>query len=166
MKQLNREQYHKATTILDEACDEVRKISHDLASGELVKFGLVAALNQLAKTIEDSGQINIKTLAFGMDNRLESATEIALYRIVQELLSNILKHSRATQVTIQLNKAGNNLNIVVEDNGTGFDPSAVLANSGLGLKNVETRVHKLNGNIHIDSGKGRGTTTIIDIPAP
>ena len=164
MKEQNRNQYHKATSLLDEACDEVRKISHDLVSGELVKFGLVPALSQLKETIENTGKLKMQVLAFGMEKRLEGNVEISLYRVVQELMNNILKHSKADHVTIQLNKAEGNLNIVVEDNGVGFDVAAARQKDGIGLKNLETRINKLSGSIFIDSGRGRGTTTIIDIP--
>lgn len=164
LKEQNKEQYHKATTLLDEACDEVRKISHNLVSGELVKFGLVSAINQLKGTIEDSGKLKMSVLAFGMEERLDSAMEISLYRIVQELMNNMLKHAKATEVTIQLNRVDHNLNIVVEDNGVGFDVEAALDKDGMGLRNMETRVKKMQGGITFDSGKGRGTTTIIDIP--
>jgi len=164
MKEQNRSQYHKATSLLDEACDEVRKISHDLVSGELVKFGLVPALSQLKETIENTGKLKMEVLAFGMEKRLEGNVEISLYRVVQELMNNILKHSKADKVTIQLNKVENNLNIVVEDNGVGFDVVAARLKGGMGLKNLESRINKLSGTISIDSGRGRGTTTIIDIP--
>jgi signal transduction histidine kinase len=164
LKEQNKEQYHKATTLLDEACDEVRKISHNLVSGELVKFGLVSALHQLKETIEDSGKMKMNVLAFGMEDRLGSNTEISLYRVIQELMNNMLKHAKATEVTIQLNRVEHNLNIVVEDNGIGFDVEAAMAKDGMGLRNIETRVKKLNGVTTFDSGKGRGTTTIIDIP--
>ncbi len=164
LKTQNREQYHKATTLLDEACDEVRKISHNLVSGELIKFGLVSALHQLKVTLNDTGKITMHVLAFGMESRLETATEISLYRVIQELMNNILKHAKATEVTIQLNKVDTNLNIVVEDNGIGFDVAEALKKGGMGLRSIETRVKQLNGTISIDSGKGRGTTSIIDIP--
>lgn len=164
MKQQNKEQYHKATSLLDNACDEVRKISHNLVSGELVKFGLVSALNQLRETITDAGQLKMAVLAFGMEERMDTTIEISLYRVIQELMNNILKHSRATDVTIQLNKVENNLNIVVEDNGVGYDVDTAREKDGMGLRNMETRVKKLNGTIVFDSAKGRGATTIIDIP--
>ena len=160
----NKEQYNKANFLLDEACEEVRKISHNLVSGELASFGLVSALTQMKSTIEDSGLIKINFFSFGMDARLGSAVEIALYTVVQELVNNILKHSKATEVTIQLNKVDNNLNIVVEDNGVGFDVVSARSKDGMGLKNQEIRIDKLNGSISIDSAKGKGTTTIIDIP--
>ena len=161
MKEQNKEQYNKANLLLDEACEEVRKISHNLVSGELVKFGLLTALKQLCKTIEGTNKLKINILSFGIHHRLESSVEISVYRIVQELINNILKHSKATDATIQLNKTENNLNIVIEDNGVGFDTSS--AKNGMGLKNIETRVNKLNGKLSVDSGKGKGTTTIIDI---
>ena len=164
LREQNKDQYHKATTLLDEACDEVRKIAHNLVSGELVKFGLVSALNQLKETIEETGKLSIKVYAFGMEERLAANTEISLYRIVQELLNNILKHAKASEMTIQLNKVENNLNIVVEDNGAGYDVNAALAKDGMGLRNMQTRVKKLNGTIEFDSMKGRGSTTIIDLP--
>ena len=164
LREQNKDQYQKATTLLDEACDEVRKIAHNLVSGELVKFGLVSALNQLKDTIEETGKLSIKVFAFGMEERLASNTEISLYRIVQELLNNILKHAKASEMTIQLNKVENNLNIVVEDNGAGYDVNAALAKDGMGLRNMQTRVKKLNGTIEFDSMKGRGSTTIIDLP--
>jgi len=164
MKEQNRNQYHKATSLLDEACDEVRKISHDLVSGELVKFGLVPALMQLKETIENTGKLKMQVLAFGMEKRLEGNVEISLYRVVQELMNNILNHSKADKVTIQLNRVEGNLNIVVEDNGVGFDVAAARLKEGMGLKNLETRINKLSGTISIDSGRGRGATTIVDIP--
>jgi len=164
MKAHNKEQYNKATSLLDEACDEVRKISHNLVSGELIKFGLVSALNQLKETINSTGKLNMQVLSFGMDERLDRSIEISLYRVVQELMNNILKHSKASEVTIQLNKVENNLNIVVEDNGIGFDHDAALQKNGMGLRNMETRIKQLKGSVVFDTGKGRGTTTIIDIP--
>jgi signal transduction histidine kinase len=164
LREQNRTQYQKATSLLDEACDEVRKISHNLVSGELVKFGLVSALNQLRDTINGTGKLTMEVHAFGMDKRLDTNAEIALYRVVQELLNNILKHAQASHVVIQLNKIENNLNIVVEDNGVGFDVDAAKIKGGLGLRSVETRVQKLGGTINFDSGKGSGTTTIIDLP--
>lgn len=157
--------YNKANNLLDEACDEVRKIAHDLTSGVLNKFGLVPALNNLKESIEATGRLNIEILNFGFDeNRLEYNIEINIYRILQELISNILKHSKASDVNIQLLKKEARLNIVVEDNGIGFDVDRAKMQRGLGLKNIESRVDSLNGELNIDSGKGVGTTVTIEIP--
>ncbi|GEM_PF-454340 len=157
--------YSKANNLLDEACDEVRKIANDLTSGVLNKFGLIPALNNLKESIEATGQLKIEVLNFGFDeNRLDYSIEINLYRIIQELISNILKHSKASEVSIQLLKKEKQLNIVVEDNGMGFDVNQAKSRKGMGLKNIESRVNSLNGEFNIDSGKGAGTTITIDIP--
>jgi two-component system, NarL family, sensor kinase len=162
-KASNKDHYAMATKLLDEACEEVRRISHDLVSGELVKFGLGSALRQLATSITESGRLRIAVLEFGMQERLESSTEVNIYRIIQELINNMLRHSRATEASIQLNRVGSNLNIVVEDNGGGFDLAPARAKGGMGLRNIETRLNKISGRLHIDAVKGRGTTTIMDI---
>jgi two-component system, NarL family, sensor kinase len=119
----------------------------------------------LQESIVATGQLNIEVLDFGFDdNRLEYAIEINLYRIIQELISNILKHSKASEVSIQLLKKVARLNIVVEDNGIGFDIDQIKNKKGMGLKNIESRVDSLKGEFNIDSGKGAGTTITIEIP--
>lgn len=165
IRETNLVMYSKANNLLDEACEEVRKIANDLNSGVLNKFGLIPALKSLQESIKGTGQLNIEVLDFGFDdNRLEYAIEINLYRIIQELISNILKHSKASEVTIQLIKKENRLNIVVEDNGLGFDVNQIKNKKGMGLKNIESRVDSLKGEFNIDSGKGAGTTITIEIP--
>jgi two-component system, NarL family, sensor kinase len=157
--------YSKANNLLDEACEEVRKIANDLNSGVLNKFGLIPALNNLKESIEATGQLKIVVLDFGFDgNRLEYSVEINIYRIIQELVCNVLKHSKATEVSLQLLKKEKRLNIVVEDNGIGFNINQIKNKKGMGLKNIESRVNSLNGELNIDSGKGAGTTITIDIP--
>jgi two-component system, NarL family, sensor kinase len=109
--------------------------------------------------------LSMEVLDFGFDdNRLEYNIEINLYRIIQELISNILKHAKASEVSIQLLKKETYLNIVVEDNGIGFDVNQVKNKKGMGLKNIESRVNSLGGEFNIDSGKGAGTTITINIP--
>ncbi len=149
---------------MDEPCDEVRNISHNRVSGEWVKFGLVSAQYQLCNTLVETRRMHVHALTFGLEERLNSRMEIALYRVIQELLNILLKQAKATEVNIQLNKVENNLNIVVEDNGVGFDVEAAFQKHGMGLRSIETRINKLNGSFSIDSGKGRGTTSIIDLP--
>jgi len=158
------ELYKKANLLLDEACDEVRNISHDLASDMLLNEGLVTALGKLRDTISKTNQISVYLFTFGMDSRLDIETEIAIYSIIQEMMGNVLKHSKATEVTMQINRHENIINIIVEDNGIGFDVNAVKAKDGIGLRNIESRVNNLKGYFTIDSGKGTGTTMIINIP--
>jgi len=159
----HRDKYNKGSELLDDACQEVREVSHNLLSGTLVKFGLVPALNELKTTINSAGELSVQLIETGLDTRLNNDIEITLYRIIQELLSNILKHADAEEVTIQLIQKKGNLHVMVEDDGIGFDQSKSLINEGIGLKNIRSRVNYLKGELEIDSNKG-GTTVLIDIP--
>lgn len=157
-----REQYIKAEVLLNEACSEVRRISHDLYSGVLMKFGLKAALEQLQETISDSAGIQVQFIMSGLTGRLPYESEMNLYRVVQELVSNTIKYSGATKITLQIGQQGDELNLMYEDNGKGFNLSKVKR--GMGLDNIENRVKRLSGNLHIDSTPNYGMTVIIDIP--
>lgn len=152
----------KASGMLDDAYQEVRRIAHNMVSGVLTKFGLVPALQELARSISTSGKMQVKVISSGLGDRLDNKVEIILYRVVQELLSNILKHANATEAIIQLTRLNGELNISVEDNGKGFDPEKIKY--GMGIKNMEARVQALDGSFFIDSGKGNGTTVMIDLP--
>ncbi|MCE7995101.1 MAG: tetratricopeptide repeat protein [Roseivirga sp.] len=164
LKDKNISQYKEANNLLDEACDEVRKIAHDMASGVLMKFGLVAALNALKETVETAGQLKMNLIDIGLEERLSYNYEINVYRIIQELLTNTLKHAKATEMSVQLFRKESSLSIVVEDNGQGFEPENQDSAKGIGLKNIEGRVYKFDGEVNIDSGKGAGTTITIDLP--
>jgi len=156
-------QYEKANELLDEACEAVREIAHNMISGTLTKFGLIPALKELKQKIEETKKLQIELVAHGLDNRLDNATEIQLYRIIQELLNNILKHAEATEVTIQLLKIEHGVNIMVIDNGVGFDTENLVLEKGMGLKSVQARVEEMNGEFTIDSSKGNGTTITIEL---
>lgn len=163
LKVSNKNQYDKANQLLDTAVTEVRQISHDLASGVLSKFGLTAALEDLKETLEGSNQIEVEFVAYGLDDRLDNEIEITIYRIVQELVSNVLKYAQAKNITIQLMNSKNGLNVIVEDDGVGFDINADKE-FGMGFKNIASRVDALDGKLNIDSTINKGTTISIDIP--
>jgi two-component system, NarL family, sensor kinase len=155
-------QYHKANEMLDVAAQEVRSISHDMLSNVLVKFGLVAALNDLCDTIQSSGQIEMEVFEHGLKQRLDNSVEIAVYRIVQELISNILKHAQAKKIILELNVQAQRLNIIVSDDGIGFKTNKNMS-FGVGLDNIQKRLLSINGEMTIDSKPNQGTSTIIDI---
>ncbi len=158
-----RPQSKKIGELIDETVTEVRKISHDLATGIVSRFGLIAALEDLKSTLEQSQKLTVELNAENLPERLDDELEITIYRIVQELLSNILKHAEATEVTIQLTRHENELNIIVEDNGVGFQVDT-LRTTGLGLQNVKDRVRSYSGTISFDSVVGRGTIVNIMMP--
>jgi len=159
----NKVQYNTAISLLDDAVREVRHISHDMLSGTLVKFGLSAALQDLKNSIEVPGKLTVELNLFGLDHRLDNEVEIAVYRIIQELVGNSLKHAHASEMTIQLTLSDDNLNVMVEDNGRGFDTKNITSD-GIGLQNIYERIKRLNGTYHLDTAIGRGTTFVIDIP--
>ncbi|MDX2301453.1 MAG: sensor histidine kinase [Microscillaceae bacterium] len=167
VKAHNEKQYNQAYELLDKACDEVRKIAHNMVSGVLKKFGLISALEDMKNTIETTEMIQIQLHDSGFENeRLDASMEIAIYRIIQELVSNALKHAEANELTIQLVKSKDNLNIIVEDDGKGFDLQTKDIESlpSMGLKNIYSRIKELNGELNIDSHINKGSTIIIDIP--
>ena len=163
LQKSNKKQYEKANALLDDACEEVRKIANDMNSGILAKFGLVAALEDLSYSLNESGHLVVEFNAHGINNLLGADDEVAIFRIIQELMNNILKHAKAKEVTIQLIQGEHIINIMVEDDGIGFD-SEEKRTKGMGLVNVASRVEKLQGELRIDSHPGNGTTISIDIP--
>jgi signal transduction histidine kinase len=109
--------------------------------------------------------LQISFTAHELEGRIEETTEISIYRIILELINNIVKHAKAGKVSIQLVKYPEYINVIVEDNGQGFDyQKAMEEKKGMGLGNVLSRVEFLKGTIDIDSALGKGTTAIIEIP--
>lgn len=164
LKEENRKQYSQANDLLDEACNTVREIAHNMVSGVLTKFGLVAALEDLKNTIKGTNTFQLELITHGLDDRLENSLEMELYGIVQELIHNVIKHANAKEVSVQLLKRVDSINLTVIDDGVGFENSSELPESGMGLKSVASRVNELNGAFDIDTGRGSGTTINIDIP--
>ena len=141
----------------------LRDISHQLESeGSVETVELVAALQGLCEAISKSGNINASVYVHGLEGRLDYKTEISLLHILQEIVANTLKHSEAQNLTIQLTKIEQQLTLMVEDDGKGFEPSRHRA--GVGLRHIEERVAALGGTLQIDSDKKAGVTTIIQIP--
>lgn len=156
--------YEMSYQLLGEACGEVRKIAHNMMPGALTRFGLVAALQELAGTLEQSSDLDVDLQVYGLDERLPEKVEVSLYRGVQELLSNIVKHAEATSVIIQLNRQEDGLHVLVEDNGVGFDPEAVQAKDGLGIGSLHSRVRYMDGTMEIDTAPGKGTAVMVHVP--
>ncbi len=159
------EKYQSTLTLLDEASVELRSISHNIMPATLSKLGLVAALQNLIGKISGRSGLQISLTAHELEGRIEETTEISIYRIILELINNIVKHAKADKVSIQLVKYPEYINVIVEDNGQGFDyHKALEEKKGIGLGNVLSRVEYLKGTVDIDSARGKGTTVIIEIP--
>lgn len=161
------EQLNSAGVVLDKATQAVRGYSHQLYSGTLQQFGLMEALQELADDISRSEQVRVRIESHQMANAdLPDSLAHDVYRIVQELLSNVLRHAKASSATIQLTRRRDGLNLIVSDDGSGFEVNKGLAQQGLGLRSVAARVGEWQGSYHFDSHKGHGTQVVIDIPWP
>ncbi len=160
------ELFDKTTHLLDEAYQKIRSIAHAKNSGVIAKQGLLKAINNMADKISSSNKISIHVMDYGLENRLENSLELTIFRIIQELVTNIIKHADATEATIHLTNHKESLNIMVEDNGTGFNPSQITTkNKGMGISSIDKRVAYLEGTMAIESDEvNKGTTIIIDIP--
>ncbi len=158
----NQKEYNKAYTLLDEACSEVRTISNNMQPGALLKMGIVPSINDLVNRIESEDTPNIEFIYYGALNDLPIVITLHIYRIVQELLFNCIKHAQAKEILIQLIRNEEDLEIMVEDDGRGYDPPE--ARKGMGTENVSARVNFLKGEISVHSVIGTGTTTSITIP--
>lgn len=159
----SKEILEKTKTLLNDAYQEVRSMAHLKNSGVIAKEGLLPAVKKLAKNASSKNGLQIQVNDFGLNTRLENTLEISLFRIIQELITNIIKHADATKADISLTQLNDNLNIIIEDNGEGFDLSEVDSNNCLGLYNIEKRIEHLQGTFEIDSKIGKGTTIIIEI---
>lgn len=163
-QEANQQQYDKAKFIIDDACTEIRRISHNLGAGMVANFGLSNAIHELCDSINQSNTLASRFSAFNIPDNIPLKVETELYRIVQEAFNNAIKHAQASELNVQLNGHETELNLIIEDNGVGFDSKDTNATNGLGLRSIQNRVSLLGGTYHLDSVKGRGTTFIIDIP--
>ncbi|MEJ2006352.1 MAG: ATP-binding protein, partial [Cyclobacteriaceae bacterium] len=132
------------------------------ASGVLAQYGLEHALIDLRETISGSGRVKMKVITTGLNKGMSRDVQLHIYRMIQELVSNALKHSGANEIIVQVTRHDSELTVTVEDNGSGFKEKS--QSEGLGLTNLERRVDLLNGTYHIDTGKDIGTIVSIDIP--
>jgi len=153
--------FAKVLDQLDNSIAEMRRVAHNMMPEALVKLGLQQAIQDYCDGLNESIQLHFKIQFHGLENRVEAATEIVVYRIVQELLNNVVKHADATDVLVQIMRHDSNLNITIEDNGKGFDVNTPRHKSD-GLNNVKSRVDFLKGQLDIQSVPGKGTSVHID----
>jgi signal transduction histidine kinase len=141
---------------------DVRRLAVELRPKALDDFGLVAALERLVNLFSESTGIAVE-LEAALGDRLPAEVETTLYRIVQEALTNVVKHARATNVSILLVRRGPTATVVIEDDGEGFDPAAA-SEDGLGLLGMRERVALLDGRLTVESSAGAGTTLAVEVP--
>jgi signal transduction histidine kinase len=157
---IDTENLTKVINMINESCAQVRSISHNLMPSSILDYGLIESVKEYCVKINNSDSFKIEFQTFGNYVSLSKKTETVIYRIIQELVTNILKHSKATEAMIQFNYREDELFITVEDNGIGFDKNAI--SKGIGHKNIQTRIDFLNAQLDVESSSA-GTSYTISI---
>lgn len=153
----------KTLGMVDESCKEVRLIAHQMMPDSILKNGLSTAISDFVSKI-DPHNLKINVQATNMESRLDSNIETVLYRIVQECVNNVIKHARATQLNISVNRLPDNISVTIQDNGRGFNTADKSRIEGIGLKNIRSRVAYLHGTVDISSAEDQGTVIAIEVP--
>lgn len=151
--------------MIGEASRSVKTIASDLRPAAL-NLGLAAAVEWLAGRVLGPAGIRYQVSITAQADRLDDSHAIALFRIVQESLNNIVRHAEASQVHITLGRIDAELHLLLEDDGKGFDAAGVDHATHFGLLGISERVTALGGNLEIDSGPGSGTRLSVSLPAP
>jgi signal transduction histidine kinase len=159
----------EAATLLRElvvsTLHDVRRLAVELRPTALDDFGLVPALRRLGDTTREATGLDVQVEARLGAARLPAEVETAVYRIVQEALTNVVKHAAARHVSVVVTRKNAHVSVVIEDDGKGFEPRAAEAGDGLGLLGMRERVQLLDGTLAVESASGAGTTLVLELPA-
>lgn len=155
--------YKRIISLVDESCKEVRNVSHNMMPIALHKNSLSAAIKAFVDQLDNS-VLKVHVFTEGIEEPLDSNTEMMLYRIVQECVNNVIKHSKATNLDISVIKDATEISITIEDNGIGFNTDMEKEKNGLGLQGIRAKVRFLQGELEFNSTEGKGTVVIINIP--
>jgi two-component system, NarL family, sensor kinase len=162
----NREIIEKASKMLEQASGDVRKISHNMMPGLLTKLGFYEAVEDLFENLDENKNLHATcTITGDQDQRLAENKEIMLYRIVQEMVNNTLKHAEAGLITIDISILQDSIELLYSDDGKGFDYNSKMNNGSIGLKSISSRVSFLNGTLSVDTKPGHCVRYSIRIPS-
>ncbi len=155
--------FEKIISLVDAGCKEVRTVSHNMMPNAMMKNNLAAAIREFVDKL-DARALKVHFYSEGFEEGTNSNAETILYRIIQECVNNVIKHSRADTVDISLIKEDNEISATIEDNGIGLDVHDNKNQEGIGLKNIRTRVEFLKGTVEITGSPGEGTLVALHIP--
>lgn len=155
--------FEQSISQLDSTISELRKIAHNLMPEALVKFGLNDAIKDFCTSIMSATHINIIYESMGEVRTLDNTANTYIYRIIQELINNAVKHAKPTQILVQLTTTTNKIMLTVEDNGQGLDSTKLAASKGIGITNIKHRVNYFKGTIHFDNNTPQGTVVNIEL---
>lgn len=155
--------FDRALNKLDESIGEMRRVAHNMMPEALLKLGLQQAISDYCDSLSQDQTFAINCEMYGLEKRMDNTVEIVLYRIVQELLNNAVKHANASSILVQVMRPNDNsVAITIEDNGKGFDTGNINTMQSAGLQNIRSRVKYLNGTMDIKSAPGQGTSVYIE----
>jgi signal transduction histidine kinase len=155
--------FEKVINLVDESCKEIRSVSHQMMPNALLKSGLASAVKEFLDKL-DNRVLKVNLYTEGLNERLDSNVETVLYRVIQECVNNVIKHSGASSLDISLIKDKDGIAATIEDNGRGFDTKDRQNFEGIGLKNIASRIGYLKGAVDFDSTPGQGTLVAIHVP--
>lgn len=160
----NQQVFERSMDMIDSSIREMRRVAHNMMPEALVRFGLNTALKDFCNEINLSGALQVTYQSIGLENEVvEQTTAVNIYRIVQELINNTLKHAAAQTAIVQLSKKDGVFSITVEDDGKGFNPDILKGTSGIGWTNIRSRVEYLKGSIDVQSEEGKGTSVHVEV---
>ncbi|MEO5948230.1 MAG: sensor histidine kinase [Chitinophagaceae bacterium] len=160
----NTQAFERSIDMLDSSIQEMRRVAHNMMPETLVKFGLDTALKDFCNDINQSGALQINYQSIGLENaEVEQTASITIYRIVQELINNTMKHAAAKSAIVQVSKTDNAISITVEDDGKGFNTLVLEGSKGIGWSNIQSRVEYLKGKLDVQSEPGKGTSVHIEL---
>lgn len=158
--------FQESSKVINDMYGELKNICFDLMPQTLIKNGLESALNEFVDRVNAAGKIFIELNIFGLDERLSEIQEISLYRISQEWINNILKYSDADKITLQITRDDEEITLMIEDNGSGFDQNLLTSGKGNGWKNLNTRTNLIKGELELETRPGtKGNTLIVNAPS-
>jgi two-component system NarL family sensor kinase len=154
-----------ATQLVNKTLDEVRTISHNLIPEDL-HFGIVRGLENLCQKISAAGEVSVRLIISDevRARKFDVPFSLSLYRIVQEVLGNMIRHSGASEINVSMSESATMIILQIADNGKGFDTDSISESKGIGWKNIFARVNLLNGSVDVQSARISGTRIEITLP--
>lgn len=163
MTPANQQAFERSMDMLDSSIKEMRRVAHNMMPEALVKFGLDTALRDYCHDITQGGALQVRYQSIGLaDDNPDQTTAITIYRIVQELITNTIRHASAKTAIVQVTKTGAQVAITVEDDGRGFDTAILKQSKGIGWTNIQHRIDFLKGTLDVNSQLGSGTSVHIE----